>query len=59
MGHNESTVKKKFQAASCEAILGTSKHRNGCSQSAIEWITRPPIEELEKLPKELKESATL
>jgi hypothetical protein len=43
-------------ALSCE---GPSKHRSGCSQSAIGWITRPPMEELEKVPKELKGSATL
>jgi hypothetical protein len=29
------------------------------SQSAIGWITWPPMEELEKLPKELKGTATL
>jgi hypothetical protein len=34
-------------------------YRSGCSQSAIGWITGPPIEELEKVPKELKGSATL
>ena len=27
--------------------------------SAIGWVTRPPMEELEKLPKELKGTATL
>jgi hypothetical protein len=32
------------------------KYRSGCSQSSIEWITGPPMEELEKVPKELKES---
>jgi hypothetical protein len=32
---------------------------SGCSQSAIGWITGPPMEELEKVPKELKGSATL
>jgi hypothetical protein len=31
----------------------------GCSQSAIGWITGLPMEELEKVPKELKRSATL
>jgi hypothetical protein len=36
-----------------------SKHISGCSQSAIGWITGPPVEELEKVPKELKGSATL
>jgi hypothetical protein len=40
-------------------MLGPSKHRSGCSQSAIGWITGPPVEELEKAPKELKVSATL
>jgi hypothetical protein len=43
---------------SCEAILGPSKHRSGCSQSAIGWNTGPPMEELEKVPKEVKGSAT-
>jgi hypothetical protein len=38
-------------------MLGPSKHRSGCSPSAIGWITRPPMEELEKVPKELKGSA--
>ena len=32
---------------------------SGFSQSAIGWITGPPMEELEKVPKELKGSATL
>jgi hypothetical protein len=44
---------------SCETMLGPSKHRSGCSQSAIGWITGPPMEELEKVPKELNGSATL
>jgi hypothetical protein len=35
------------------ASTGPSKHRSGCSQSTIGWITGPPIEELEKGPKEL------
>jgi hypothetical protein len=35
------------------------KHRSGYSQSAIGWNTGPPMEELEKVPKELKGSATL
>ena len=38
---------------------GPRKHVSGCSQSAIGWITGPPIEELEKVPKELKGSTTL
>jgi hypothetical protein len=40
-------------------LPGPSKHRGGCSQSAIGYITGPPMEELEKIPKELKGSATL
>jgi hypothetical protein len=35
------------------------KQSSGCSQSAIGWNTGPPIEELEKVPKELKGSVTL
>jgi hypothetical protein len=46
-------------AVSCEAMPGPNKHKSGCSQSAIGWITGPPVEELEKVPKELKGSATL
>jgi hypothetical protein len=46
-------------AVSCETVLGPSKHRSGCSQSAIGWITGPPMEELEKVPKDLKGSAIL
>jgi hypothetical protein len=46
-------------AVSCEAMPGPSKHRSGCSQSAIGWITGSPMEELEKVSKELKGSATL
>ena len=44
---------------SCETMLGPSKDRSGCSQSSIGWITGPPMEELEKVSKELKGSATL
>jgi hypothetical protein len=40
-------------------LPGPSKHRSECSQSAIGWITGPPMEELEKVPKELKGSAIL
>jgi hypothetical protein len=29
-------------AVSCETRLGPSKHRSGCSQSTIGWVTRPP-----------------
>jgi hypothetical protein len=40
-------------------MLGPSKHIHGCSQSAIGWITGPPMEDLEKILKELKGSASL
>jgi hypothetical protein len=46
-------------AISCEAIPVSGKFRSGCSQSSIGWNTGPPMEELEKVPKELKGSATL
>ena len=46
-------------AVSCETRPGSSKHISGCSQSAIGWNTGPPMEELEKVPKELKGSVTL
>jgi hypothetical protein len=36
-------------AVSCEIRQGPSKHISGCSQSAIGWITGPPMEELEKV----------
>ena len=51
--------KDPYIAVSCKAMPGPSKHRSGCSQSAIGWITGPPMEELEKVTKELKGSATL
>ena len=37
----------------CETMPGPSEHRSGCSQSAIGWITGPPLVELEKVTKEL------
>jgi hypothetical protein len=46
-------------AVFCETMPGPSKHRSGCSQSANGWITGLPMEELEKVPKELEGSATL
>jgi hypothetical protein len=46
-------------AVPCETRPGPSKHRSGCSQSTIGWITGPLMEELEKVSKELKRSATL
>jgi hypothetical protein len=38
-------------------VLG--KYRGECSQSSIGWNTWPPMEEVEKVPKKLKESVTL
>ena len=38
-------------------VLG--KYRNGGSQSSIGWNTGPPMEELEKVSKELKGYAIL
>ena len=52
-------LKDPDTAVSCETIPWPGKHRSGCSQSAIGWITGPPMEELGKAPKELKGSATL
>jgi hypothetical protein len=46
-------------AVSCETMPGPSKHSSGCSQSANGWIIGLPMEELEKVAKELKGSATL
>jgi hypothetical protein len=46
-------------AVSSETMPGPGKHISGCLQSAIGWITGPPMEELEKVPKELKGSAIL
>jgi hypothetical protein len=44
---------------SYEAMPVLGKYRSGCSQSSIRWNTGPPMEKLEKAPKELKGSATL
>jgi hypothetical protein len=46
-------------AVSFETMPGPSKHRSEYLQSTIGWITGPPMEELEKVSKELKRSATL
>jgi hypothetical protein len=45
-----------FDIKSKKSLL---KHRSGCSQSANGWIIGLPMEELEKVAKELKGSATL
>jgi hypothetical protein len=46
-------------AVSCEVMPVPGEHRSGCSQSAFGWNTGSPIEELEKVSKELKGPATL
>ena len=46
-------------AISSEAMPVSGKYRSGCSQSSIRWNTGPPMEKLEKVPKELNGSATL
>jgi hypothetical protein len=56
---NKILLKDPDMAVSCETMPGANKHRSGYSQSAIGWITGPTMEELEKVPKELKGSATL
>jgi hypothetical protein len=40
-------------------LILKAKKGNHCSPSFIGWNTGPPMEELEKKPKELKGSATL
>jgi hypothetical protein len=55
----EMYIKDPDIAVSCETMPGPIKHRSGCSQSAIGWITGPPMVELEKVPKELKGSPIL
>jgi hypothetical protein len=50
---------KIFTFISCEAVPVPGKYRSGCSQSSIGWNTGPPMEELDKVSKELKGSATL
>jgi hypothetical protein len=44
---------------SCEAMPVPGKYRSRCSQSSIGCNTGPPMEEIEKVPKELKGSVTL
>jgi hypothetical protein len=46
-------------ALSCKALPMPGKYRSGCSRSFIGWKTGPLMEELEKVPNELKGSATL
>jgi hypothetical protein len=46
-------------AVSYEVMPVPGKYGSGCSQSSIGWNTGLPMEELEKVPKEQKRSATL
>jgi hypothetical protein len=57
--HEAAIQKLPDIAVLCEAMPVPSKHRSGCSQSSLGWNTGPPMEELEKVHKELKGSATL
>ena len=52
-------LKDPVIAVSYEAMPVPGKYRSGCSQSSIRCNTGPPMEKLEKAPKELKGSATL
>ena len=54
-----SAHKSRFNTSMCEAMPVPGKYRRGCSQSSIGWNTGSPVKELEKVPKELKGSATL
>jgi hypothetical protein len=40
-------------AAYYETMQGSREQRSRCSQSATGWITGPPMEELEEVPREL------
>jgi hypothetical protein len=46
-------------AVSCEAMPVPGKYRSGYLQSSIGWNTGPPMEEIQKVLKELKGSETL
>ena len=46
-------------AVFCEAMPVPGKYRSGCLLSSIGWNTAPQMEELDKVPKELKGSASL
>ena len=46
-------------ALSCKSMPMPSKYRSGGPQSSIGWIIGPLMEELEKVPKELKRYTTL
>jgi hypothetical protein len=48
-----------LSSGNCKCDTLKEAYRSGYSQSSIGWDTGPPMEELEKVPKELKGSATL
>jgi hypothetical protein len=48
-----------YISISCVAMPVPIKYRSGCLQSFIGWNTGPLKKDLEKIPKELKGSATL
>jgi hypothetical protein len=52
-------IEKRMDSPGENHLCLLSKHISRCSQSAIGWSTGPPMEELEKVSKELKKSATL
>jgi hypothetical protein len=52
-------MKGPWYTVSNEAMPVPGKYRSGCSQSSIRWNTGPPMDMVEKAPKELKGSATL
>jgi hypothetical protein len=56
---NKILLKGPDIAVLCEAMPVPVKYRSGCSQSSIGWNTGAPMEKVEKVPKELKGSATL
>jgi hypothetical protein len=47
------------KSISCEAMPVPGNYRRGCLQSSLGWNIGPPMKKLEKVPKELKGSATL
>jgi hypothetical protein len=52
-------IKDPDTTLSCETMPVPGKYRSVCSQSSIRWNTGPLMKELDKVPKELKQSAAL
>jgi hypothetical protein len=59
LGRDDQYKERIRQQPCLHIYVSIINNRSGCSQSAIEWTTGPPMEELEKAPKELKGTATL